>query len=303
MGISPKTTLRDRRKLGSLPLPGCGRVAQRELKKISEEALDEFEVVGILGHGASSIVHRAVRRADGHSVALKVLQLGEPSSLEMARHEFETLRSLRHPNIVEALGFMVSPNKATLVLELVNGGHLGHAVAAAPEGRFTESTSRALSQQMARAMRYLHGAAGVLHRDVKPENVVVSEDLRDLRLVDFNVAGRLTGGLTPTMTRRYASPEVLLGGAPTAASDIWGLGLCIHFMLSGVLPKLRWQSDDVEVFLRGPRWGEVSEACSKVTRLCLEAAEASRPTADMLSQFDWLCDVPDAEQQQDHHGD
>jgi len=116
----------------------------------------------------------------------------------------------------------------------------------------------------------------------------VSQDLKHLKLVDFNVARNLQGGLalTPTGTKLYAAPEVVFGESPSELSDIWAVGLCAHMLLTGKLPQGRDVCESCmkpvskcaerAVSLRGPHWAMVSEQCKAMLRRCLATEPAER---------------------------
>lgn len=198
---------------------------------------EDFSVMEVLGQGSTGLVRRAVCRADGRHVALKIVRSDEEEVLATAQHEYELLRRLEHPNIVKAYDYLTPhPTQAILVLEYCDGRNLEVTVRKAPEGVLPESASCWLFYCLAKALQFLH-QRGIAHRDIKPKNLMISRDLKQLRLVDFNVAGQKIDGLmTPTGTRMYAAPEVVRGDSPSEASDIWAAGLCLHLMLSGLLP-------------------------------------------------------------------
>merc|ERR1719181_1986656 len=100
-----------------------------------------------------------------------------------------------------------------------------------------EAVAQNLFNALALAVDHLH-QQGIIHRDVKASNILVSDDRRELKLVDFNTAQRVLegGALTMTGTVDYLPPEVLLGESLNEKSDVWAVGLCLHLMLSGALP-------------------------------------------------------------------
>lgn len=219
--------------------------------------------------------------------------------LAAAKEEFELLRSIEHPNIVRALDFLTLPGRVLLVLELFDGRDLKATVDALPQRRMPEQMARPLCTSLLEAVGHLHERR-ILHRDIKPQNVLVSKGLEDLRLIDFNVAHRLQSNeaLTPAGTRLYAAPEVLLGDSACELSDVWAVGLCAHFMLSGRLPQGRekcWASISAlqasaaqAVDIAGPRWSQVSEQCKASLRRCLAVERAHRWPAPLLLAAGWF---------------
>lgn len=290
-----KASLWERRRAAKVDLPrelprilGGQPTSGREREETRRTVSDEFEVLNTIGHGSTCTVARAKRRSDGLYVALKMVRCEEPALLETTTKEYELLKHLEHPNIVKVLDFLTTPTHAVLALELFPGKHLGKTVCEVPQGHLQEGQAQRLFVPLLQALCYLH-KRGIAHRDVKPENVLVTSSLQDLRLVDFNTAGSASSGfLTPTGTRLYAAPELSHGGSPSEQGDIWGAGICLHLMLSGLLPKrLLSQGLTLEVVLRGEQWGPMSEACKQVVLGCLAVEESDRPMASALLATGW----------------
>lgn len=260
----------------------CPRTASSSLRLATE-----FLVVGTIGQGTTSFVQHAIRLSDGRNVALKTLRTDDEEMVELAKKEYEMLKTVEHPNVVRALDFIVAPDRAVVVLDFFDGPDLLETIGSMPERCLPEHVATPLISQLTDAVAYLH-VQRVVHRDIKPQNVLVSKDLKELRLVDFNVSRCLKGGLslTPTGTRLYAAPEVLLGDAPSELSDIWAVGLCAHLLLSGKLPQDRDRAcarkvplqdcAKKQVLLRGPRWANVSEQCKAMLRRLLASEPAER---------------------------
>jgi ABC-type antimicrobial peptide transport system permease subunit len=185
-------------------------------------------------------VFRARDAKLGRSVAVKVLA-SRPGGNALARFEREarTVAALRHPGIVTLLDVGEEGGAPYLVMELVEGESLAAAIR---RGLAPWDAAR-IVRQVAEALAHAH-AAGVVHRDVTPGNVLLDRDGR-ARLTDFGVArsdglegdaARLskTGALVGTPS--YIAPEVLAGGAATARSDIYALGVVLYEALTGELP-------------------------------------------------------------------
>jgi len=277
---------------------GCAKI--ENITNDSQQIMtDIFDVMESLGQGSTSVVQRACRKSDGKEVALKVMRTDDPEMISTAREEYELLRKIHHPHIVKAVDFITLQTKVITVMEFFHGHSLDKAVTCCQLGKFSEAVSRHLSSQLVSAVHYLH-QRGIVHRDIKPQNLLVSSDLGDVRLVDFNVAhgGSDSCPLTPIGTRLYVAPEVLLGQPGSFPADIWAVGLCMHLMLTGLLPQGRDQWGHVsrqqlsegneEVVFTGAIWRCVSEECRAIVSHCLQVQEHKRPSAMTLAEDSWI---------------
>jgi len=257
-----------------------------------------------IGRGSMSVVYSGLRRADGVKVALKTMQSSQPEVTRRAEEEYELLRRLRHPYIVSAWELAYVRGHAMLVLERCEGSSLSEAVRESPEGLLGEAACSALSAALAAAVEYLH-ASEVVHCDLEPGNVMISRDLRRLKLLDFGSALRLCDSGTEYVAPCSGdsvlclAPEVVLGEQPSIFSDIWQLGLCMYFMLSGDLPQGRDRCRAARgsvrsvaathVSLSGPAWRETAPAAKSVLRRCLVIDRLQRPTTTvLLNEASWL---------------
>ena len=200
-----------------------------------------FEVVRELGRGASAVVLEAVDPQLGRRVALKLLLSGERAAFEEEerfRREADALARVRHPNVVAVHEAGALDGVPYVVLEPVEGQPLARLLAA---GAPREVLLGAL-EQAARGVAAAH-AAGVVHRDLKPEHVLVDAAGR-ARVIDFGLA-RL-GGASVDLTRSgqalgtapYMAPEVARGELAAIGpwSDVWSLGAILLEVLSGAPP-------------------------------------------------------------------
>jgi len=162
-----------------------------------------------------------------------------------------------------------------------------------------EATAKRLFSQLGQAVRHLHALA-IVHRDVKAQNILVSSDLSDLRLLDFNTAKCISDGeaLTMTGTFLYLPPEVLRSQmSPSKRSDIWSAGLCLHLMIVGHLPFSGHEFQERYAFaahveeqtrasLQRP-WS-ASQACVEVLRKTLSLDRNVYLSAEELMALEWL---------------
>ncbi|MFO0576722.1 MAG: protein kinase [Polyangia bacterium] len=206
--------------------------------------LGRYRLVRLLGAGGMGRVYLADDQATGRRVALKLLptppdgaagRTSPPSSLSDLWRRFQqealTLRRLRHPNIVEILDFF--PQAGVLVMEHLAGGSLAEVQAPAP----LALVQRALLDVIA-GLQAAH-AAGVLHRDLKPHNLLRTES-GQVKIADFGAAQLQQLGATQTEslvgTLAYLSPEQIEGQPLTFAADVYTLGVTLFQLLTGRLP-------------------------------------------------------------------
>ena len=196
-----------------------------------------YRVEELLGEGASGSVWAAVRQGDGAEVAVKVVPVGaDGPEADLAAREVGVLASVDVQGLVgfhEALGLRGDPPAVAIVLDRVGGGSLQRAVTA--RGHLSVGESVTVLAAVARALAGLH-AAGVVHGDVSPTNVLLELSGRPL-LSDLGVA-RLAGEQPGELfgTAGFVAPEVLDGAAPTAASDVYAVGALAWWCVTGAAP-------------------------------------------------------------------
>ncbi len=200
--------------------------------------LGAFEIRGELGRGGMGRVFLAER--GGHQVALKVLpaRLTNVEDHLRFRRELDILSSLEHPGIPRVLETGTADGWVYFAMELVPGKTI-HA-SLATDGPCPWPRAAKLGRDVAATLAYVHGR-GLIHRDVKPANVVVTDDDQPV-LIDFGVARRphdlaLTAKDSILGTTGYLAPE-LLDASPGPPSDIFALGITLHEMLLGRHPIL-----------------------------------------------------------------
>lgn len=230
-------------KLAPTPL-GTGRT--RTANPATGGAGGRFRLVRRLGSGGFGRVWLAHDERLGHAVALKAAHAPDAETEERIRREARALGAVRHPHCVQIHDLVHAsgdPGLAELggmviVMEYVEGSSLGDLVRS--RGPLDDIAAATVWAGVAGALDAAHGR-GVLHRDVKPGNVVVDAGGR-AHLIDFGIA-RSTGDATMTMagfvlgTPDFLAPEVAAGGPATPASDAWQLAATISFALSGQPPR------------------------------------------------------------------
>jgi len=192
-----------------------------------------------VGAGGFGTVFRAEQLGFGRAVAVKILSAVVEQDVELRRFERErqALGSVAdHPNIVSVFGWgLTAEHRPYLIMEYLPGGTLAELTKAGP---LAPEVAVSVTAKLARALAVAHDR-GVLHRDVKPENVLISA-FGEPVLCDFGIARPAHGATTHTSSVAtsvsHAAPEVLEGSPPSEAGDIWALMSTMHTMLAGRPP-------------------------------------------------------------------
>ncbi|MEI7059044.1 protein kinase [Nocardioides sp. CCNWLW239] len=189
-----------------------------------------------LGRGAMGAVWLATDEVLGRSVALKQLIALDGVSDAAVEREAQLAARLVHPNVVAVFDLVRDDDKPWLVMEYVEGKTLAHMVR--DDGPMDVEEAARLIGQIASALRSAH-AAGIVHRDVKPANIVVGRADR-AKLTDFGIARGVDSQTTQTGqvtgSPAYLAPEIATGGRATPASDMWSLGATLFQALTGEPP-------------------------------------------------------------------
>jgi eukaryotic-like serine/threonine-protein kinase len=207
-----------------------------------EQLVDNrYRIVGPLGAGGMAEVYLAHDDVLDRSVALKVMSgryADDEEFVERFKREAQSAAALSHPNIVSIYDRGEAEDGTYYIaMEYLPGGTLKDRIL--KRGALAPRTAAAVALQIAEALRAAH-AAGVVHRDIKPHNVLVT-DTGDIKVGDFGIARAATSS---TMTRtgsilgtaHYISPEQAMGEPVGQGSDLYSLGVVLYEMLTGTLP-------------------------------------------------------------------
>jgi predicted Ser/Thr protein kinase len=202
--------------------------------------LDRYEVGRLLGAGGMAEVFEGRDRLLARRVAIKVLQAQfarDPSFLIRFKREAQAAASLSHPNIVAVYDTGSEDGTHFIVMEYVDGRTLKEVIRA--EGRLYPERAAEICQDVCNALVAAH-ARGLIHRDIKPGNVMLTPDGK-VKVMDFGIA-RATTSETITQTAavvgtaQYISPEQAQGQTVDYRSDLYSLGCCLYEMLTGTVP-------------------------------------------------------------------
>ncbi|MEU4572283.1 protein kinase [Nonomuraea sp. ATR24] len=200
-----------------------------------------YILVEQIGAGGMGTVWRARHRDTGEIVAAKLLREGLAADRDLVLRfvqERNVMLNLRHPNIATVRDFVVEGDRLALVMDFVEGGDLRTLLH--ERGTLSAAEAARMVARIAGALAAAHDM-GVIHRDVKPGNILIDAATGQPRLTDFGVARIVHGpGLTQTSsiigTPTYLSPEVADGTTPTPAVDVYATGLILYELLAGRPP-------------------------------------------------------------------
>jgi serine/threonine-protein kinase len=214
------------------------------VRRSLEKALGgQYQVLRLLGRGGMGAVYLARDTALERLVAVKVLPLDkgeDAASRERFRREARTAARLTHPNIVPLHGFGEADGMLYLVMGYVQGEPLAARMRRGTRPGLAEA--RRVGAEIADALDHAHGR-GVVHRDVKPDNILIDDETGRAMLADFGIAKARGGGTSVTQaggvvgTPAYMSPEQAAGREELdGRSDLYSLGVVLYALVAGRLP-------------------------------------------------------------------
>ena len=247
-----------------------------------------FRALAQLGYGTMGTVYRAKDDVLGRSVAIKALTSGNTDVRERFLREARAIGAVLHPNILAVYDAGTDDDTPYLVMELAGGGSLRERIR---EGALPIETVRELGIQISRALAAAH-AANIIHRDVKPANILLAGET--WKLADFGIARLPDSTLTIegqfVGSPSYAAPESLRAGTFSPASDVYGLGATLYEALTGAPPHgdhdmtsvvRKLEQDAPPVNARRP----VPSALDHAITATLSRDPSKRPTAEQLAHL------------------
>ncbi len=215
-------------------LATMGPVASEDSLPNGAELAGRYRVQAPLSSGAMGAVYTAEDTETGERVAIKQLL----DTRHEARFDIEArlLSQLRHPRVVRVTDHFAEPSGKYLVMDLVEGADLGKVLER--EGRPGLPVDKAMeySRQACEALQYVHDQQ-IVHRDVKPQNLILSDS--GVVLVDFGIATEMTDteqGTVGIGTPRFMAPEVFAGGVVSPRSDVFGIAATLWTLIVGKPP-------------------------------------------------------------------
>ena len=202
---------------------------------------NRYEIIRKIGDGGMAFVYEAKDRLLNRIVAVKVLRpefVDDEEFLAKFKREAEAVANISHPNIVNVYDVGCDGKVNYIVMEYVDGQNLKEIIK--NEGTLDEYTALDITKQIAKALSAAH-KKGVIHRDIKPHNILISSEGRNVKVADFGIAKAATNS---TMTNigsiigsvHYFSPEQAKGKPVKNNADLYSLGIVLYEMLLGKVP-------------------------------------------------------------------
>ncbi|KAI8825662.1 kinase-like domain-containing protein [Fimicolochytrium jonesii] len=288
--------------------------------------MNRYRLIKKMGEGAFSVVYKAVDTKTKLIVGLKLVtksQLNEAQRTNILR-EASLLRRIDHPNVIQLVDFHETPIHYALSLELMEGGEIFHQLV--DQVCFSENVCRHIIWQVADALRYLHEELGVVHRDIKLENLLYDpippeklahrargnkEDGEEddyipgvggagigvVKIADFGLSKVVFDATTktPCGTVGYTAPEILKDQRYSKGVDMWALGCVLYTILSGFPPFFdddpRGLTEKVangQFAFLSPWWDDISPESKDLICHLLQVNPNKRYTINQFLAHPWM---------------
>lgn len=220
------------------------------MARIIGKTIGNYRITDEIGHGGMGRVYKGIHMTLDRVAAIKMINprlVGDSGVVNRFYQEAKIQAQLNHPNIVTVYDFLEVESGYFIVMEYVHGESLGKILW--KHGALATEVAVSVFKQILDGIRYAH-SKGVIHRDIKPNNFLLTPSL--VKITDFGIAQIIcdTGLNTnqePIGTPKYMSPEQILGGKTDHRADIYSLGVTFYEMLTGCVPFGNDSDSDIEI--------------------------------------------------------
>ena len=263
---------------------------------------NRYQIIRKIGDGGMAFVYEAKDKLLNRTVAVKVLRpefVDDEDFLKKFKREAEAVASLSHPNIVNVYDVGEDGKVHYIVMEYVDGQNLKDIIK--NEGTLDEYTALDITKQIAMALSAAH-KKGIVHRDIKPHNILISNEGRVVKVADFGIAKAVSNS---TMTNvgniigsvHYFSPEQAKGQSVNATADLYSLGIVLYEMIIGRVPfrgdspisiALQHINDDLE-FTSEEKVNIPQSVRTLIKKLTEKSSEARYQSAEeLIEDIDYI---------------
>lgn len=263
---------------------------------------DIYNIDKNLGEGKFGLVKLGIHKKTGEKVAIKIIKKNDmdQKDLELVRSEIDIMKLCKHKNVVRLLDHFENSEYIFIVMEYLAGGDLGNY---SKKKKYTilEEEAVRIIYQITLAIEYLH-KYGVVHRDLKPDNIMLSEanDTSSIKLMDFGLS-KILGPQEKVSdgfgTLSFVAPEVLVRKPYNKEVDIWSIGITAYYIMTGTLPfddeedneeKIAKQIVFNKLTFYDKKWSKISDICKDFIESCLIKEPEKRFSAKDLLNHEWL---------------
>ena len=245
-----------------------------------------YEIIDLIGVGGMGEVYRARDRELDDVIALKLIRsdlFAQPEARDRFRNEVKLARRVTHRNVARAYELVTTTASTFYTMELIEGVSLARRIQV--RGRLAIPDALAIVVEVCDALAAAH-AVGVIHRDVKPENILLGDDGR-IVLTDFGIAAAAHDSAELAGTPRYMAPEQARGVEPSVAADIYSLGVVLYDLVAGrpaftgsnlhEIDEAKQQLEHLEIAELEPALGDaLARATAREPELRFHSADAFR---------------------------
>jgi len=255
--------------------------------------VENYKFLRPLEHGKFGVVFLGKHLLTGDKVAIKVIDKlqHKQRTLDEIKREAEIIKRLDHPNVIKVNQIIDTEKVFYIIMEYASNGDLFHRL---DLGRMDENETRDNFLQILAAVRYCHETQNVIHRDLKPDNVLF-DDQYNVKIADFGLSEEFIPGEklnTFCGTPEYMAPEVFKGQKFDGPKvDVWSLGVMLYEMLTATIPfpGSTWPQI-IERVLRGKYYEPdyISEESKDLIRKMLVLDPTKRASLNDVMQHDWV---------------
>lgn len=247
----------------------------KKKREVGELNSEDFEKLAELGAGNGGVVTKVLHKPSGLTMARKLIHLEiKPAIRNQIIRELKVLHECNSPYIVGFFGAFYSDGEISICMEHMDGGSLDQILRKA--GRIPEKILGKISVAVLKGLSYLREKHQIIHRDVKPSNILVNSR-GEIKMCDFGVSGQLIDSMAISFvgTRSYMSPERLQGTHYTVQSDIWSFGLSLVEMAIGRYPIPPPNEDELVKALN-------SDPLNSIQHVQPRQPPGARPPSDLI---------------------
>ena len=253
------------------------------------QCIGNYQLTCLLGRGSSGEVFEAYNVLTKQKVAIKKVSIDDIS----IRLEIELMKKIHSKYIVEIYDVIQKDGYFFLIMEFAEGMTLLDYINTRP-GPVEEYAAKRIIYQLLKCLDYLHNTEQIVHRDFKPENIMIDKEL-NIKVIDFGLSNQASNKsdkfTTACGSPFYAAPEIIRGEEYTYAVDIWSLGIVIYCLLYGVLP---FYDENIKtlfkkiLFANPSYYSYVSDEANDIIQKCLNKIPEKRVTLKELLENPWF---------------